>query len=67
MTIDREYFNGPISFQCDAKRCTETDETHCTDFPSALAKMKSHGWATRQLRGEWIHICPICLEAERPL
>lgn len=60
MTIDRERFDGPIVFHCDGKRCAEVDETHCSDFSSALSKVKSHGWTVRKVGDEWQHICRDC-------
>lgn len=62
MTIDRESFNGPIVFECDARRCPETLETHCTHFASAKAKLDAYGWKTRNAGGEWQHLCPSCAE-----
>ena len=58
MTIERERYDGPISFLCDATRCTEVCETHCEDFNGALAKMKSRGWRVSKKGDEWVHYCP---------
>ena len=60
MSIEREHFNGPITFLCDGARCNEFDETHCENFGGALAKVKSHGWQVRKVGNEWQHICPDC-------
>lgn len=60
MSIERERFNGPITFACDT--CGETDETHCEDFDSALAKFKSHGGAARKSGDTWEHFCGECAE-----
>ena len=38
MTIQRDHFDGPITFVCDI--CGEEDETRCTNFAGALAKFK---------------------------
>lgn len=58
MTISRERFNGPITFECDAGRCAEVCETHCENFPGALAKAKGRGWAVYKVGEEWRHNCP---------
>lgn len=58
MSIERERYNGPISFVCDD--CTEVDDTHCEDFDSALAKVKTHGWTIRKVGDEWHHYCQDC-------
>lgn len=62
MAIDREYFNGPITFCCD--NCGELDETRCSNFSSALAKAKSHGWKVRKNDDDWTHLCYDCEEIE---
>jgi hypothetical protein len=58
MTIERELFDGPISFVCDV--CGETDETHCTNFSGALTKYKSHGGQAVKDGDEWSHVCREC-------
>lgn len=58
--IDRDGYNGPIVFRCDD--CDEGCETHCTDFPSALAKAKSRGWRVRKGDDGFAHHCPECAE-----
>ena len=59
MTIEREHFDGPITFVCDV--CGEHDETNCQNFGGALAKFKSHGG--KVVKGdddEWEHHCREC-------
>lgn len=58
MSIERERFNAPISFICDAPKCNEYTDTHTTDFNSARAKMKARGWTTANINNEWRHFCP---------
>ena len=58
MTIERDHFNGPITFVCD--ECGDRDETHCEDFAGALAKYKRHGGAAVKRHGEWEHVCGEC-------
>lgn len=58
MSIDRQSYNGPITFCCD--ECGELDDTHCSDFSSALAKVKSHGWIARKFGDDWLHMCADC-------
>ena len=59
MSIQRDQYNGPIAFLCDSPKCPEIDETHCSDFGTALAKLKSHGWTVVKER-EWRHYCRDC-------
>lgn len=61
MTIERDFFEGPITFTCDG--CGEKDSTHCTNFGGALAKFKAHGGVA--IKGnddgdEWEHYCRSC-------
>lgn len=60
MTIQREHFDGPITFVCDI--CGEEEETRCTNFAGALAKFKSHGGKAvkSEETGEWEHYCRSC-------
>lgn len=62
MTIERDHYNGPITFTCDGPSCDEIDETHCEFFNGAHAKMKAHGWVSRldEGTGEWQHFCRVC-------
>lgn len=60
MTIERDHYNGPIAFRCDAPKCHEFEETHCQEFGGAHAKAKAHGWTTRKVGDEWQHLCPGC-------
>lgn len=60
--IQRDHYNGPISFSCDG--CPEATDTHCSDFTSALAKARSRGWKARKADGEWQHFCPDCASEE---
>lgn len=66
MTISRE--QGLVVFQCDGKRCAEILETDTSDFYSALDILHEESdWATRKIKGEWMHVCPDCQEAENAL
>lgn len=56
--IERDGRDGPITFCCD--NCGEVDETHSSDFRSALAKIKVHGWKARNVDGDWQHLCGDC-------
>lgn len=58
MTIERERYNGPITFHCDGPRCAEVCETHASDFRGALAKAKSRGWIVYRVGEQWRHNCP---------
>lgn len=60
MTIEREYFDGPIVFVCD--ECGSRDETHCQNFGGALAKFKMHGGQAVKDDDGWMHICRECSE-----
>jgi hypothetical protein len=56
--IERDGYNGPITFCCD--ECGEPDDTHCSDFASAMSKGKSHGWKARKVGEDWNHYCKDC-------
>ncbi len=58
MSITRPHFDGPITFVCDD--CGEEDATHSSDFDSAFAKAKSHGFRAVKVKGEWQHRCADC-------
>lgn len=58
MSIERDKFEGPITFCCD--ECGEINETHCAVFSGALAKVKSRGWTIRKVGDEWLHYCGDC-------
>lgn len=59
MTIQRDHYDGPITFVCDF--CGDEDHTRCEDFGGALAKYKSHGGrAVKQSDGTWEHYCTGC-------
>jgi hypothetical protein len=56
--IDRTSYDGPITIHCD--RCSDYEETRCTDFAGALAKVKAHGWRVRKHGSIWEHYCKTC-------
>jgi len=58
VTIERERYEGPIAFCCDG--CGEIDETRCSNFSGAMAKVKSHGWVARKDGDDWLHFCGDC-------
>lgn len=58
MALERDGYNGPLTFCCDC--CGEVEETHCSDWNSALAKIKAHGWKARKVDEEWQHSCGDC-------
>lgn len=60
MTIQRAFYNGPITFVCD--ECGDELETDETDFTDALDKFKDDGGvATKRAGGDWQHICIDCI------
>ena len=58
MSIDRPHYDGPISFVCDD--FGEVEETHCSDWPEALAQARSDSWRAKKVSDEWEHTCPDC-------
>jgi Fe2+ or Zn2+ uptake regulation protein len=58
MAIERDGYNGPISYCCD--NCGDIEETRCAEFSGAHAKVKAHGWRTFKAADEWQHHCPDC-------
>jgi hypothetical protein len=45
VSLERDGYNGPITFCCD--ECGEIEETRCAEFSGAMAKVKAHGWRAR--------------------
>lgn len=58
MALERDGYNGPITFCCD--ECGEIEETRCAEFSGALAKIKAHGWKARKDGDDWQHYCKDC-------
>jgi hypothetical protein len=58
VTIERATYDGPVTFCCDS--CGEVEDTHCTDFGGALAKVRSRGWTARKDGDDWLHFCGDC-------
>ena len=64
MTIHRDGWNGPITFECDG--CGDLLETGLEDFHEALREAKSLNWKAVRITLEWIHVCSIeCLREAR--
>jgi len=58
MTIEREYYNGPISFLCDhASGCSDVCETEHKNFHDALVDMKAEKWRVYKSGDKWLHMC----------
>jgi len=64
MTIQRTH--GEVEFHCDGKSCHEVYETGEKDWNTAYSEFSESDWQTRKVGREYIHICPDCIEAERP-
>ena len=64
MTIQRSY--GEVEFHCDARGCHEVLETEAKNFEQALEAFRQSDWQTRRDGQTFFHICPDCIEAERP-
>ena len=58
MSLERDGYNGPITFCCD--ECGELEETRCAEFSGAMAKVKAHGWKARKVDDDWQHFCKDC-------
>lgn len=58
MSIERDGYDGPITFVCDA--CGDEDATRCTEFSGALAKFKAHRGKAIKINEEWEHYCREC-------
>lgn len=65
MTVERQY--GVVNFCCDGKRCAQVYETEHNNFMEALEELKEADWSVRNIKGEWLHVCPDCQEAENAL
>lgn len=62
MAIERDGWNGPVTFCCDS--CGEVQDTHCSDFSGALAKIKSRGWRVVKTFAGWDHYCRECKDEQ---
>lgn len=60
--LDRD--RGQIVFHCDGKRCAEVFCSGTNDFHEALEMLKDDDWQVRNIKGEWLHVCPSCQEEE---
>jgi Fe2+ or Zn2+ uptake regulation protein len=58
VSLERDGYDGPITFCCD--ECGEVEETHCAVWSGALAKIKSYGWVARKVGEDWHHYCKDC-------
>jgi Fe2+ or Zn2+ uptake regulation protein len=58
MSLERDGYNGPITFCCD--ECGEVEQTRCTEFSGAMAKVRAHGWKARKVGEDWNHYCKDC-------
>lgn len=65
MTIHRDGWDGPITFECDG--CGAILETRIENFHEALREAKDFNWRVSKVGPEWIHICSheCLLEARR--
>ena len=58
MTIQRAFYNGPITVVCD--ECGDELETDETDFTDALDTFKRDGGVATKSPAGWRHICIDC-------
>lgn len=49
-------------FFAECSGCADTEELEAETFADAVREVREMGWAIRQIRGEWIHICGSCEE-----
>lgn len=65
MTITRDppFFADVECDECGHEERLDFDEY--TSWSSLIARIKDEGWRIRRDRGEWVHICPDCVEKER--
>lgn len=53
------------TFTATCDTCPDHIETAETDFFQAIEAIKKLGWRVFKQLGEWMHMCPACLEQER--
>lgn len=64
MTVQRSH--RLVEFHCDGKSCHEIFETGTAEFGEAIADFRRSDWQVRKTGDTYLHLCPDCVEAERP-
>lgn len=53
---------GPGAFEAMCDVCPEHVEIEAASFKDAADRLKRDGWRIDNVKGEWLHTCPSCLE-----
>jgi hypothetical protein len=60
---------GADSFGCFAVSCDGCSHQEEFDvdgeWSRLMDEMRSYGWINRKKEGEWVHLCPTCVEEEK--
>lgn len=59
MTVERNKDNE-LEIECDS--CGEVDALDTKRFAEVQEKKREIGWESRQVSGNWLDLCPSCLE-----
>ena len=67
--LDFDNTFGTIEMFCDTVGCDHSElfegfDGHC-DIYSAVKDAKDSGWRIYKEDGEWVHLCPTCVEIEK--
>lgn len=60
---------GTIEMICDEPGCSfsesfESNSDEC-DLYKAVKEAKENGWKIYKKDGDWVHVCPMCVERHR--
>ena len=58
MTLENVIFG--FVMECDF--CSEYIDLDTDDFQEAIDMAKDYGWKIRKVDGEWVHVCPACVD-----
>lgn len=61
--IERGGLEDTWEVNCDA--CSHAEEIEAEGFHRAVEAIKRRGWRIRMVAGEWLHLCPSCVEDGR--
>ena len=62
MAIHREDYGGTMCLECDECGELQGDIYTRNQFSEMIVDGKKDGWAIVEEKGDWRHICPICID-----
>jgi hypothetical protein len=70
--IENEYTFGTSTVYCDGENCSYSEDVEGFDgrpllFSDVAVEIKKYGWKILKRNGDWVHICPACVESNPKL